>query len=354
MMKVGIRADGSKNIGMGHIMRCLSLAKGFRNAGIEVYFLSKFEQGILKIREEGFEVIELSEHSKTHNEGLYYGDVSSLKEEAAETIQVLKAIEPDILFIDSYNVSEEFFLTLKPLVKKLCYIDDVNKFTYPVDVLINGNITGEALGYERYYEDEILMLGVKYNLIRDEFKNLPERIVNREVKEIMITTGGSDPFDLSYRFADSIIESGLFEGIAINIVAGGGFTNLNSLKELGRKNSQVIIHQNVSKMSELMLRSDIAIAAGGSTLYELCACGTPALAFIMADNQRQIVQMLGDEGYIKALGWHNEFTDIEFLKALELLCKDYEQRVSISKKMQRLVDGEGVKRIVDELVRLCT
>ncbi|OQA16767.1 MAG: UDP-2,4-diacetamido-2,4,6-trideoxy-beta-L-altropyranose hydrolase [bacterium ADurb.Bin363] len=352
MMKVGIRADGSTNIGMGHIMRCLSLAKGFRNAGIDVYFFSKFEQGIQKIREEGFEVIELPHHSEIHSEGLYYGDVSSLKDEADEIIRRLNVHNPDILFIDSYNVTEEFFLKLKPYVKKLCYIDDNNRFTYPVDVLINGNITGESLGYKRYYEDEILMLGVKYNLIRDEFKYLPERIVNREVKEIMITTGGSDPFELSLRLAGAIIASERFEGIVINIVAGSGFTNLDSLRDLVQKNANIVIHENVSKMSELMLKSDLAITAGGSTLYELCACGTPALAFIIAENQKQIVDMLSDKGYIQSLGWHNEFADLEFLKALELLCKDYEGRVSLSKKMQKLVDGEGVRRIVDELVRI--
>lgn len=46
MLNIGIRADGSTNIGMGHIMRCLSLAKGFRDAGAKVYFMSRYEQGI--------------------------------------------------------------------------------------------------------------------------------------------------------------------------------------------------------------------------------------------------------------------------------------------------------------------
>jgi len=59
MLNIGIRVDGSANIGMGHIMRCLSLAKGFRNAGANVYFLSRFEQGISRIRQDNFEVLEM-------------------------------------------------------------------------------------------------------------------------------------------------------------------------------------------------------------------------------------------------------------------------------------------------------
>lgn len=352
MIKVGIRADGSKNIGMGHVMRCLSLAKGFRNAGIDVFFLSKYEQGVLKIREEGFEVIELSHSMDNQYEGFCYGDVNTLEKEADEIIVTLKNKEIDILFIDSYNVTEKFFLKLKPFVKKLCYIDDINSFSYPVDVLINGNITGEFLNYERYYEDEIMLLGLKYNLIRDEFKDLPDRKTNRIVKEIMITTGGADPFDLSSRLTGIILKDSVFKNIRINIVAGSGFENLDRLRDLSRRNLNLVIHENVSKMSEIMLKSDIAISAGGSTLYELCACGTPTLAIIIAENQEAVVDMLCNKDYIQSLGWYNKFSDEEFLFKLKLLCEDFKKRECYSKKMQKLVDGKGVNRIVETIIKI--
>ena len=352
MIKVGIRADGSKNIGMGHVMRCLSLAKGFRNAGIDVVFLSKYEQGILKIRQEKFGVIELAHNGEKSYEGFCYGDANTLKEEAEEIIVAIKNENIDVLFIDSYNVTEEFFLKLKPFVKKLCYIDDVNRFTYPVDVLINGNITGELFNYKSYYENEIMLLGLKYNLIRDEFKGLPSRKLNRMIKEIMITTGGSDPFDLSYRLAKTILTDSAFRTVRINIVAGSGFENFDRLRELSRKNLNIVIYENVSKMSEIMLRSDIAISAGGSTLYELCACGTPTLAIIIAENQEAVVETLSNKGYIQSLGWYNRFSDEEFLNKLKLMCEDFEKRECYSKNMQKLVDGEGVNRIVNTIIKI--
>lgn len=352
MIKIGIRVDGNKNIGMGHIMRCLSLAKGFRNAGIEVFFLSIYEQGILKIRGDGFEVIELSHSVGSYCEGFCYGDVKSLENEAEEIISGIKAYNISILFVDSYNVTESYFLKLKPFVRKLCYIDDVNKFPYPVDMLINGNITGEFLHYKGYFKDEIMLLGLNYNLIRDEFKELPLRTINRDIKEIMITTGGSDPFDLSIRLAEIILSDSTFVGIRVNIVAGNGFTNREQLRNLSRKNTRVMIYENVSKMSEIMQKSEIAISAGGSTLYELCACGTPTLAFIVAENQKEIVDMLCEKGYIQSLGWYNEFSDEEFLHKLKLLCEDREKRESYSKKMQKLVDGEGVNRVVNKIIKV--
>jgi len=53
-------------------------------------------------------------------------------------------------------------------------------------------------------------------------------------------------------------------------------------------------------------------------LYELCACGTPALAVVIADNQREMVDMLSSEGYIISLGWHEELDDRELCERLSL------------------------------------
>ncbi len=352
MLNIGIRADGSKNIGMGHIMRCLSLAKGFRDAGANVYFLSRHEQGITKIRQNRFEVIEMPYQKSGTPKGFSYGDVSELKEDVQQIIAGIRAFNLDVLIIDSYNVTKEFFLELKPHVKKLCYIDDVNRFPYPVDILINGNITGTTLNYTKYSDDQIMLLGLKYNLIRDEFKGLPERKINKDVREIMITTGGSDPFNLSLRLAEIILSDEEFKGVRLNIVVGSGFTDVDSLIGLCRNNKNVVLHENVSKMSEIMLRSDVAISAGGSTLYELCACGTPTLGMVIADNQIEIVDMLSAEGYITNLGWHSELSDRKVLDTLKLLCKDYDRRVSVSREMQKLVDGEGVRRVVEEIMKI--
>lgn len=109
MLNIGIRVDGSANIGMGHIMRCLSLAKGFRNAGANVYFLSRFEQGISRIRQDNFEVLEMPYRKSRNSGGFFYGDASELEEDAEEIICRIRAFNLDVLIIDSYNVSREFF-----------------------------------------------------------------------------------------------------------------------------------------------------------------------------------------------------------------------------------------------------
>ena len=56
------------------------------------------------------------------------------------------------------------------------------------------------------------------------------------------------------------------------------------------------IHCNVTNMAELMAESEVALSAGGSTLYELCAVGVPVIAFSFAENQERLVQTFVKRG----------------------------------------------------------
>ncbi|QXM05182.1 UDP-2,4-diacetamido-2,4,6-trideoxy-beta-L-altropyranose hydrolase [Crassaminicella indica] len=349
MKTVAFRADGGQNVGMGHVMRCLSLAKEFRRNGYKVYFISKLTEGIKKIEEAGFEVIKLTSKGKISSKEFYYGDIKELKKEAEEMIDFNKKYNIEILFIDTYNVTKEYFLSIKPYVTKLAYIDDVNKFVYPVDILINGNITGEYMDYKKYSEDEIMLLGPKYNLIRDEFRNLPEREINKEVKEIMITTGGSDPHNMSTKLLYMLLEDNKIGKLRFNVIVGNGFINKEELSKISKQNKNVVLYENVKRISEIMLRSDIAISSGGSTLYELCACGTPTMAFILADNQEFIVEKMDEYGYVKSLEWYNKIDKDIFLSKLKSLVFDYNLRQVISQKGQKLLDGNGASRVVKKV-----
>jgi len=347
MITIGIRADGGPSIGLGHIMRCLSLAKELRKNGYQVYFLSKIREGIEKIQKENFEVIKIGSNEEIKNRnGFCYGDLNSLEEESAEIIDVIRKIGLDLLIIDSYNVSEQYFLSLKPHLKKLIYLDDLNKFVYPVDILINGNLTACYLSYRKYSPEEILLLGPKYNLIREEFRGLPKRTVKPEVKEIMLTTGGSDPYNMSVKILDMLLQEEATKDLIVNVVVGSSFTNQEELINKLKRHSNIILHFNPEKMSTLMLRSDIAISAGGSTLYELCACGTPTLAFISADNQEFIVNKMDELGYIRSIGWHHSLDRHKLIKYLLELKNDFQLRNSYKNKQQQLVDARGSTRIV--------
>lgn len=341
-MNIAIRADGSPEIGMGHIMRCLSLAKAFKKAGCTVCFLSKYHEGIHKIEQEGFQAVKV-------DTGTDFPDIDS---EAGLIVNQIVKDRVDLLIVDTYHISEKYFLDIKPYLKKLVYIDDVNEFVYPVDILINGNITGEYMEYRKYDEDEQMLLGPQFNLIREEFKGLPKRKVNKNVKEIMITTGGSDPFHLCPRMVQSILDKDEFKKLKVNVVIGSLFSKelKNCLYRIRDNHSNIILNENVKYMSEIMLKSDVAVSAGGSTLYELCACGTPTLAVIIAGNQEFLVTKMEKLNYIESLGWYHHLDNRIFADKLKAFAENYERRKDYCDRMQELVDGNGAERVVKEIL----
>lgn len=361
---IAFRADGGKNVGMGHIIRCLSLAQAFRRYGHQIYFFSKLDEGIEKVKQENFEAIKLLS-GEQQKEGFFYGDPTCLSEEANEIILLLSTYQVDLLFIDSYNVTERYFSNLKLHVEKLAYIDDVNKFPYPVDFVVNGNIIGEFLDYKKCDNKQVFLLGPKYNMIRPEFCNLPLRPINKEVAEIMITTGGSDPYNVTENLLSILLQNKSFDNIRINVLVGSGFTDYKDLINFKQNHGNVSLYSNsglpqdlpeieFSSVSTLMLRSDLAISAGGSTLYELAACGTPALVFILADNQKAIVEKMDELGYVMKLGWYNQLNEDLVIGNLLKLMNDFERRKEMSSKGQKLVDGYGTDRIVQSITQnLC-
>lgn len=348
IQNIAIRVDGGKDIGMGHVIRCLSLATEFRDNKCNVWFLSKMQEGIDRIKEDNFQVIDI----KGNIESGTYNSIG-LKIEAQRIIDILKVYNIDLLLIDTYNVTQQFFLNLKSNVKILGYIDDLNKFVYPVDILINGSAVAKHMKYEKYSQSELLLLGPKYNLIRKEFSNIHERIVNKKVEAIMVTAGGVDNNNVTCKIINMLLSNKNILQLNINVIVGKHFRGKKNLKKIANINKNIILYENVKYMSEIMLISDIAISAGGSTLYELCACGTPTLAYIIADNQKFVTKKMDELGYIKLLGDFNTINTKYLNETIDMLCKDYKKRMQLSKIMQGIVDGYGatraVRRILDKI-----
>jgi spore coat polysaccharide biosynthesis predicted glycosyltransferase SpsG len=112
---------------------------------------------------------------------------------------------------------------------------------------------------------------------------------------------------------------------------------------------QITLQRNVKNMPKLMAWADIAIAAGGSTSWELAFMGLPSLVITVAENQKTIAPELNRQGVIINLGLHQDLTEqISF--ALQKLIGDRPKRQIMSKKGRELVDGMGGQRVIDAIM----
>ena len=340
---IGIRVDANTQIATGHVMRCLAIAFGIRKADLDCIFITADENAKSIISANGFKTICLN------------SQWNKLDNEIDRLVQIIHKYNIDKLIIDSYYVTSKYLKSLM-LNTKVIYIDDINLFCYPVSMLINYNIYYNIFSYEKIYKKNNikLLLGCKYVPLRDEFKFV-KRTCRDNIKKILITTGGTDKYNVCGKLLNKVVKESLFSDIEFHVVVGKLNSYYDYLLELSKIRDSIVLYRNVANMSELMTNCDIAITAGGFTMYELCACGIPSVCFSFADNQiygvksfakKEIMAYAGDFRYNENKCISNIITYIQKYIA------EPDTRIEKSIKMKKLVDGNGVERIVEAIINL--
>lgn len=342
---------GSKQLGMGHVMRCCSLAETFRQNGWEVFFISKFYLGGNFIKQKGFpvEILE-TEEPKEESKEFHFGEEKELEPDMAWMSPFLLKQNPDVIFLDSYNVNSHFFKYLKKFTKCLVYLDDLAVWDYQTDILLNPNVDAEEKGYTHFHNQKKHLLGSKYNLLRGEFSNLPKRKAKKEIENILITTGAADPKDMTKVFLE--LCQSVCPQATCHLIIGNAFQKKKEWEK--EQTEKVKVYQSPKSMSEIMLQCDIAISAGGSTVYELAACGVPTLAFLYSENQRGVVEYLSQRGYMSNIGNYTIFKEKDKIALNNFITQwgrmeKQGNRQIIMERQQDLFDGKGTNRVVKEI-----
>ncbi|MBQ4068862.1 MAG: UDP-2,4-diacetamido-2,4,6-trideoxy-beta-L-altropyranose hydrolase [Lachnospiraceae bacterium] len=318
-------------IATGHVMRCLAIAEGFAEAGEECTFILADDFAKEFIEGFGHKVIVLD----------------TIWNKLDGEIDIMRRLIRDNnirqMIVDSYYVTEKYLSELNKCTS-VAYIDDLNAFTYPVDVLIVSGIWIDFEEYKKQYKGKQtkLLLGTEYAPIRKEFRE-----VNASYKyiDVMITTGGTDTFNVAGRLIENIRESHPEWKVIV----------ISSRLSEEMETENIKIRSNVRNMSEIMSSSKVAISASGSTLYELCSCKTPTVCFAFADNQLEFAAEMKKRGIMEYVGDARIEEDIIeklVVTATNLLNNPIRQFV-MQDKMAKLVDGKGVMRIVEELKEVC-
>lgn len=359
------RADANQTIGMGHIMRCLSIADamaGTSNSTIlprgkqDIKFVLADDQTSDLIKDRGYEPIVL------------HTDYKSMDSEIPVWEELSSSIDSDLLIIDSYFVTDHYLTYLREEVGRVCYIDDVLSFPYPTDILINYNAYASSEAYQRLYEGceqkPEFLLGVEYAPLRSSFIGVERHEQREEVKDILLSTGGSDQLHIALEFLRFLHNQG-GDGRTYHILLGAMNQDKPAIREMSEKMDWIVLHENVADMKSLICSMDLIISAAGSTLYEICACGVPLITFSTADNQVPGAEAFEKWGLAINVGDLREPESIKrgavisgtldsqaIEKIITTTCSlatDSEARVKMSKRQRAIIDGRGAERLAEAL-----
>lgn len=339
MTRLIIRTDMNAQVATGHMMRCLSIADAVAKENINVMIVSADENGRGLVETRGFSYVSLGTRW------------DKMEDELPKFEKVILQVQPDYVLVDSYYISIEYMKKIQKLTK-VAYIDDLCNVVYPCDTLIcYANYCKKYNLTERYGAQTQLLLGCDFVPLRKTFSDIEKHKNNYLVKEILVLSGGADQYHFLKMFLrtwEARMDS--WKGIKLSVICGVYNMDYKEIVETYAEDERVEILTNVANIEMYMKQTDIAISAAGTSLYELCACGTPTICYTLADNQLENAKSFHEDEIMIYAG---DVRDFELAKNIidiaEQLMLDCDKRKKMSEKMMSLVDGQGARRIVSKL-----
>ena len=332
-----IRADASTQIGIGHLMRCLALAKAWQDSGGMIVFV--IAMGVPRIearlQSEGMEVVHLSVQPGSNDD-------------AIQTADLARRRKASWVVVDGYHFGADYQRIIKDSGLYLLAIDSGYSRHYYARIVLNQNIHADEGLYENRELYTQLLIGTRYILLRPEF--LEWRGWKREIpgvaRKVLVTLGGGDPDNVTLKVILALQQVEV-KGLEAVVVVGGSNPHyeklLSAIKDL---QYSIRLVRDAINMPALMAWADVAVSAGGGTCWEMALMGLPNLIIVVADNQRVAAEGLHEKGAAVSLGWREQVSGREIARSLESLMGDAVKRAGMARTGRSLVDGRGAERVL--------
>lgn len=335
--QVVIRAHGGGAAGAGHVMRCLALAHAMSADRAAVTFVLDDASGPLakRVLDAGYAVVPAG------------GEVGTFADSTA--VAALAAEEgARWVVVDGYPLGAEFVEALQAAGFYVLAIDDHGTRGYQsAEIVLDQNLGADPADYASRSARTRLLLGTEYALLRPEFARRRAEALGRAVPEraarLLVTFGGSDPAGLT-ALAIAALGDPRLEGIGTSVLLGPGAPVPDVALPAG-----VTLLRDVRDVATLIAETDLALAAAGSTCWELACLGVPSLLIAAAENQVPIAERMHAAGAGRYLGRADcgGIDAASLASSIEGLAADAASRRLMREAAARLVDGRGAARAED-------
>lgn len=337
--RIVIRADGGSEIGFGHLVRTGALAAAFAESGFEVLYATATPAATRSVLPSWVEIVALDGSPETN----------------AWTIERIDALNADVLVVDSYAIDASGQEQLAECASVLGVVLDDARPVH-ADVVVNGNLYAPSLEYGWTGTEPSWCLGPAYLLLREAFRADRSRTSApwRDPPERgLITFGGSDVGNATPRAIEAFESCSVFEDLTVTI--GPGFENRSAIEAAARSSDhaiELLSDPDSHTLAAHMRNADLAVSALGSTIYELLASATSTIGIAQAPNQRPIAEALDQRNaaWVIASGADGDRMTSAIYEAIDGLLADTDRRRELYECGPTIVDGQGPRRVRDELI----
>lgn len=262
--KVLIRCDASKEIGLGHITRCLELAKQLKKKDFEIIFAIKpYEICIEKIKEKDFSYVSCSLENFDYKKWI---------------LDCINKLNIDIFIADVRDgLPCELITLIKSKNILTIAIDEPSDYAKECDLCF---YPPHAKIDKTLYKGKVYQ-GLEYVILREEFYGPFEKVKN-EIPNILVMMGGTDAHNLTL----DILKELEFkkDNFSINVILNKKnkqYEDVILFKKNSNKN--IKIFSNINNMSMFLNNIDFGIISFGVSTYELLCKRIPNVNICLDD-----------------------------------------------------------------------
>lgn len=307
-MKIAFFTEAGSEKGMGHLIRCQTIANEFEQNNIEINF---------------FLDSDINYDYKFKNLTYFKWEELNIN------------IHYDVIFIDSYEATEDIYNTLQKKTNLGIYIDDFERIDYPKGIIINFAPDSKELFFKNRNKDNEYLLGIDYIPIRKEFlkyKNL------KKEKKLFIMLGGNDTANLTIAIIEALKDIDIKKVIVTN-------NQITNKKLAIYNNVKVLFQPNDDELIKEMATSRYAISTASMSLYEFSFLQIPMIITAVSQNQiTGVSQILKNNLAIS-------YVDIIQLNWEKNIFFQLKNLMKYDKILDKQIDGLGVKRIYEYIIK---
>lgn len=298
--QIAIRADGGESLGLGHLKRCVPLAKALREDGYDVAF-------VRTARRDGAVAISTPFRTLWLEDGPVV-PVGGQLADAEATLSTLGSLIADTswVVVDHYALSSDWEKRVGQHGPRILAIDDFRDRIHCADILVSDSpqpFDPDSAGRS------VQLVGPQYALLDDEFAFAPSHDQSAPGRRrLLVTFGGSDPTGETSKVVEALGDLRPrcpdLERFDVDVVVGAVNPAVERLRESARALPWITLHISPATLAPLIKDADLVITSGGNTMVETLSLRTPCLVIMTSANQQLLVDELRRRNVVAIAGWH--------------------------------------------------
>lgn len=340
MQEVLFRVNAGVNVGYGHVVRCMQIAKELADD-----YLISFSIYAQKRKEVESFFSEISSGIRIHS--IIYIE---RKEDDLPTIVDYVQKNDAFLVLDHYDVDEAYQLFLKEKGIHWLQLDSYAAQKFYGDVVQHGSPGATEQLYAALHGSPKtkFLLGTKYVIVNRELRYLHENAkVRQEIKNVFVSFGGGYAKGALLKYIETVGQ--FFPNIEFDVVLRANNPDIESLKRIEEANDNVRLYIDFDAVYSLMCVCDIAILAAGGMSYEAATVGLPSILIAVENNQLVNLKGCSDIGISTSLSLIEKVSPQDVITAIDELRNNPHKLKAMSAIALREFDGRGVERIAKYL-----